>query len=492
VLREIARQAAERFGDTAAYVAPNGWELSYADLDRLSDELAAGLHARGVGAGDVVALVLPQAPEYPIAYLACAKLGAVTAGVNTRLSDPERDAVLFVANPCVVLTTNEFAPAAFDTIDVRLASTSDGAFADVRINGGSPPQLPDDPDRPVALVFTSGTTGLPKGAVFASRQLEAITAIETGGRWGGGGRTIAATSLAHLGFMTKFGSNLRSGGTSWIMARWDADAALQVIEDHAITNVGGIPTQVALMLRSPFLEETNTSSLQVVVMGGGPATPALIREARERFKVPVLVRYSCTEAGIGVGTDFDSPDEDAEESVGRPRAGVDLTIRDSSDTVLPAGEVGEICLRSPASMSEYYRDPEATAAVFTADRSVRTGDLGWIDDAGRLHLVGRSKEMYVRGGYNVYPVEVEGVLSLHPDVGAVAIAPRPDPIMGEIGVAVVVPASNLVTPTLDALRDFGRSRLASYKLPEAIKLVHALPLTAMEKIDRAALASLVQ
>ena len=147
-----------------------------------------------------------------------------------------------------------------------------------------------------------------------------------------------------------------------------------------------------------------------------------------------------------------------------------------------------MCLRSDAVMSGYWRDPEATRAAFTADGFVRTGDLGWVDDQGRLRLVGRSKEMYVRGGYNVYPVEVEGVLSSHPAVAAVAIVPRPDPVMGEIGVAVVVPRDPAAPPTLAELRDHGGAQLAGYKLPEQLRARDALPLTAMEKIDRRALA----
>ena len=153
--------------------------------------------------------------------------------------------------------------------------------------------------------------------------------------------------------------------------------------------------------------------------------------------------------------------------------------------------VGRVCLRSPAVMAGYWRDPDATRDAFTADGFVRTGDLGWVDDRGRLRLVGRSKEMYVRGGYNVYPAEVEAVLSEHPGVAAVAVVPRPDPVMGEIGVAAIVPRDPSRAPTLDALRDFGRARLASYKLPEAVAIVEGLPLTAMEKVDRAALARTV-
>ena len=139
-------------------------------------------------------------------------------------------------------------------------------------------------------------------------------------------------------------------------------------------------------------------------------------------------------------------------------------------------------------MAGYWNDPDATAAAFTADGAVRTGDLGWVDEQGRLHLAGRSKEMYVRGGYNVHPQEVEGVLAEHPDVAAVCVVARPDDVMGEVGVAFVVPRRG-AAPTLESLRAFGRARLAAYKLPEDLRAVDALPLTSMDKVDRKALAA---
>jgi len=194
---------------------------------------------------------------------------------------------------------------------------------------------------------------------------------------------------------------------------------------------------------------------------------------------------------VGVGTAPDDPPEDAEQSVGRARKGVELTVRSDDDHPLAAGALGHVCLRSPAVMHGYWRDPEATAAVFTSDGAVRTGDLGYVDELGRLHLSGRSKERYVRGGYNVYPIEVENVLADHPGVAQVAVVPRPDPVMGEIGVAVVVVRPGGHPPDLDALRDHARGRLAAYKLPEAIVVVEDLPRTAMEKIDRTALGALV-
>src|SRR5262249_53567125 len=180
------------------------------------------------------------------------------------------------------------------------------------------------------------------------------------------------------------------------------------------------------------------SSVQYIVAGGGPITPGLAEEARRRFGAKLSTRYSCTEAGIGLGTAFDDPDEDAIVSVGRPHPSGQLAPPDADNQDVEPGTIGEVCLRSPAVMAGYWHDPEQTKAAFTSDGFVRTGDLGALDDAGRLRLVGRSKEMYVRGGYNVYPVEVESVLSTHPGVAAVAIVPRADVVMGEIGVAGVL------------------------------------------------------
>jgi len=436
-----------------------------------------GLSGRGLRAGDVVALVLPPGPEYLLTYAAAAKLGAITAGVNDRLSIRERDEIVALAAPRLVITADD-APA---------AETSAATLADIRIAGESPPVLVDDPDRPVAIIFTSGTTGLPKGALYCQRQLAFITQTDVGDSWDGGGRSFTGTSFAHLGFMTKLAGNLRRGGTNFIMERWHARPALELLARERMTTVAGVPTQLALMLRDPQFDAFDLSSVQFIIAGGGPITAGLAEEARDRFGARLATRYSCTEAGIGLGTAFDDPDEDAIISVGRPHKSVELSLRDADGAPVPDHEIGEVCLRSPAVMSGYWRDPEQTRAAFTADGFVRTGDLGWVDDAGRLRLVGRSKEMYVRGGYNVYPVEIESVLSTHPEIAAIAVVPRADDVMGEIGVAAVVPRDRDRPPTLADLREFAAPHIAAYKLPEALQVVDALPLTVGEKVDRRAL-----
>lgn len=474
MLDRVAPQAAERWGDATWAVAADGSTISYRELARRADAAARGLVDRGVGEGDVVLAAVGPVPEHWVLYLAAARIGAVTAAVNHRLTEAEQARLEVAVQP-------------------RLALHAPEEVRSLEVPGPPLPVPAPDPERPVAIVFTSGTTGIPKGAVFAARQFEFITRVDTGGRWGGGGVSLAGTSLAHLGPMTKLAGSLMRGGTVRLLPRWRAAEALALTAEHRMTQVAGIPTQVALMLDRPDFDRYDLSAVRVVIMGGGPATADLVRRARDRFGAPVTTRYACTEAGVGLGTSIDDPPEDAEVSVGRPHGGVELALRDPEDPARPvlAGDVGEVCLRSPAQMSGYWNDPAGTAAALSPDGFVRTGDLGRIDSAGRLVLVGRSKEMFVRGGYNVYPMEVEAVLAGDPAVAAVAVVGVADDTMGEIGVAVVVAAPG-ARPTLEGLRAGAAGSLAHHKLPERLLVVDHLPLTAMDKVDRRALVRLVE
>src|SRR5258708_11128104 len=219
MLPATTAEATRRFADRIAYVSEAGWPLTYADLDRISDEAAAGLALRGVGLGSVVALILPPGPEYLLSYLAAAKLGAITAGVNDRLSAREREAVLERAAPALVLAAPGFGPEQYNTVEIPNAEGVASVLEAIRVAGGTPPPLPGDPDRPVAIVFTSGTTGLPKGALYGNRQLAFITRTDVGDTWDGGGRPFSGPSVAHLGFMTKPPAACRRAGTTSIMRR---------------------------------------------------------------------------------------------------------------------------------------------------------------------------------------------------------------------------------------------------------------------------------
>jgi len=494
VLAETVRDSASRFGDRAAFVADAGWALSYRDLDRFSDEAAVGLQHLGVSEGDVVALALPSTPDYAVIYAALAKLGAITAGVNPRSTPAERAAVVEVATPDLVIATPELAtgiPSGLRQVLIESADRPEAILIDLRRahQHQAPPVLPSDPERLVAIVFTSGTTGTPRGAMFGARELAAVTAADVGDRADGGGPMLSGTQFAHVGFMTKLPWYLRVGSTLHLLDRWRAADVLRLIADHRMASIGGVAPQLALLLRRSDFDDYDLSAVKTIVMGGALSPPALVREARQRIGAAYSIRYSSTESGgVGTATGFDADDDEALFTVGRPRAGVDVVVRGTDGAVKATGEVGELCLRSPTQFRGYWRDPEATAATLR-DGWVHTGDLAYLDDAGCLHLAGRAKEMFIRGGYNVYPLEVEAVLASHPAVAEVVITPRPDPVMGEIGVAVVVPRAGGAAPTLDELRQFGAERLSVHKLPEAIRIVDAVPLTPMQKVDRASLAA---
>jgi len=447
----VVREAAKRFGERIAIVAPDGEEISYRDLYLRSERVAAGFVRQGIGPKKVVAITFGSSIEYVLAYLAAARVGAITCGINPRYSDEERAKVLARLDPHAVLSAPEELP------DAEPLTHRFGV----------------DPDRIVCIVFTSGTTGEPKGAVFRERQLAAITMFDTGGAWGGGGPMLASTELAHVGFMTKLPWYLRAGSRIHMLKRWRAEDALRTISENKMTSVGGIAAQVALMLRLPNFDDYDVSSVKAIIVGGGPSPAAVIKEAKERFGAAYSVRYSSTESGgVGTLTAFDAPEDETLHTVGRPRDGIDLRIEDD-----------EVLLRSPAMLSEYWRDPESTAQTIV-DGWLHTGDMGYIDDGGCLRLIGRRKEMFIRGGYNVYPMEVEAVLGDHPAVAHVAVVPKPDDVMGEVGVAVVVPQAGCPVPTLEELRTFASGRLAAYKLPEDIRIAPELPFNGQQKVDR--------
>lgn len=494
VLTNISRRAAADFADTTAYLTEDGWGITYAELDLAADEAAAGLAGRGVGAGDAVALVLPSVVDYVVLYLALARLGAVTAGLNPRLRPREIAGCLDVLDPALVVTTDELVDAVdVDRYSTEIIEPGDSAetVADsFRLRGAGPTRaLTDAMDRPVCICFTSGSTGQPKGAWYTNRQLHRIAELDTGGAWGGGGHGISSTQFAHVGFMTKLPWLLASGRTTHLFSRWSAGPVLQLIADHRMPAVTGVAPQLALMMRHPLMDELDFSAVNAIVAGGAASPPALVNECRERFGAAYSIRYSSTESGgIGLGTALDADDEEALHTIGRPRPGVEASIRDAEGNPVADGDIGELWIRSDCVMSGYWNDPETTADTLV-DGWLRTGDLAHVDDAGCYRLAGRLKEMFIRGGYNVYPMEVESVLVAHPDVAEIAVVPQPDDVMGEIGVAVVVTAVGAENPSLESLREFGADDLAHYKLPEAIRFVDELPRNSSDKVDRRALAA---
>ena len=493
MLTEAIGRAASDFGERAAFFTSEGKPLSFEQLEQAARQVAAGLRERGLGEGSTVGLVLPSGIDYVAIYLGTARIGAVTAGINPLLTPVEVARCLDALRADLVIVDPHLAHLARDAagrVEVLEEGRNPAAAGGSLRSGSSPSKqtqasLDADPDgeHAVCICFTSGSTGTPKAAWFASRQLRAVAEIDTGGAWGGG-HSISPTHFAHVAFMTKLPWMLACGQTTHLLERWSAGAALELTARHRMASVNGVAPQIALMVRHPLATDLDFSAVRAVVAGGAASPPELVRAARERFGAPYSIRYSSTESGgVGLATSLDADDDEACHSVGRPRPGVDAQIRDASGARLGPGETGELWLRSQAVMAGYWRDPNSSAEALV-DGWLRTGDLATVEANGLYRLAGRTTEMFIRGGYNVYPMEVEGVLSGHPAVREVAVVGRPDPVMGEIGLAVVAPHDRALPPTLEELRAFGARALARYKLPEALELVDALPRNSVGKIDR--------
>ncbi len=467
MLGEIADGAADRFGDLAVW---DGWDgrYTYRELAERSRSRAESISAAGVSPRDVIVLRMPTCFDYVVDYVAAARLGAVTAGINPRLATVEQRALVARVAPRLIVDHPTVEPLP--------------PLEPIRAGGDDPMSAADD----VAIVFTSGTTGLPKGAVFGSAQLTAIEEIDRGADapWGGGGPLLVSTHASHVGLMTKLPWYLRSGSTLIGLRRWRADDVLRAVAHHRIDTIGGVAPQIALLLRSPLLDELDLSCVRRFIVGGALSSPSLVTAVRTRFGAQYSIRYSSTESGgVGLGTAFDADDDEALHTIGSPRPGVEARVAAPG----PDG-IGELQLRSAAQFSRYWGDPEATAATIDPDGWTHTGDLARLDEHGHFRLAGRIKEMYIRGGYNVFPAEVEAVLGDHPRVEEVAVVGRPDEVLGEVGVAVITVPVGEAAPTLEELRDFASSRLSRWKLPEALVLVDELPRTAGDKIDRRAVS----
>ena len=481
-------------GSRIAYKTAGRKAISFQELDQLSDEVGAWFKVNEVSEGSVVALCLPSHIEYIISYLAVAKIGGVTAGINPRFTSRERQKVLATLKPDLVITAAGFdagVGSEHKSEKIKLNQNINQIMIQQRLTGESLETLETNPDRPVCICFTSGSTGKPKGAWFTNKQLQAISDLDTGGSWGGGGNRYASTEFAHVGVMTKLPWLLSSGGTTHLVEKWNAKEILELIHNYKMTSVSAIAPQIALMLKQENIASFDFTSVKAIVTGGAFASPDLIQAGRKIFGAPWSVRYSSTESGgIGLGTTLEADDDEALFTVGKPRKGVKAKICNAEGIELDQGEIGEIWISSPAVMSGYWNDPEATDDVLK-NGWLKTGDLAYVNDNDCFVLAGRTKEMFIRGGYNVYPLEVEGVLSSHSKVSEIAIVPQLDEVMGEIGVAFVVPKSTKNPPTLEELREYGSRELASFKLPEVVVIINEIPRNATDKIDRRKLIEII-
>jgi acyl-CoA synthetase (AMP-forming)/AMP-acid ligase II len=499
----VLREAAHVNGAVEAYVEPGGeggrQSLTFAEWDRAADGVAGHLSRLGVAKGDVVALLLPSCIDYAVLYAGLLRLGAITSGINPRMGAGEVASILERAAPVLLVLDpgTEVTPEP-GTVPVVARAEARTWWGEEKPPAGPALTASD----PVAVVWTSGTTGRPKGAVFDHANLAAV-ARGTDVLSHPGDRRLSPLPFAHVGYMTRAWDEIGNAVTTIITPTpWRADDAIRVMADEGVTVAQGVPTQWALMLASTELPLSDLGALRVAGTGAARMTASMVAEVRRRFGVPVVVRYTSTESSLGTGTTLTSSDEEVATTVGRPVAGVELAIVDDAGDPVPAGSVGRVLLRSAAAMRGYWGrgpgrgrsagdliDATATAAVLAPDGWLTTGDFGRLTPDGNLQLSGRAHERYIRGGYNVYPAEVEEALSSHPAVARVAVVGVADEVLGEVGVAVVVAAEG-AQPELGPLRAHCARELSDYKAPDALVVVDELPLTPMMKVDPVRLAAL--
>lgn len=480
-LADALDEAAIQHGDRAAFV-DGDQRLSFAEWERRADGLAAVLVERGVRPGDVVAIMLPTSIDYVVAYGAITKAGAIATGLNVRLGAYEIASILDRAAPVMAILDRD----AFTTVpsvDLPVIERAElaAAYGHAGLGAARPHR---DPADPAVIIWTSGTTGVPKGAWFDHRNLYAAVA-SSGVMSRLHDVKLVGTPFPHAGYMAKMWDQLASATTIIISPTpWAAADMLRLLVDQRITVAGGVPTQWAKLLELPGIADADLSHVRLGLVATAPASPDLIERVTTTIGCPLVVRYAMTESPSITGTDPDDDPEVQFRTVGRPQAGMEVDLVDESGSPVPVGEIGRVRVRGTCVMRGYWNDPELTAAVLSDDGWLTSTDLGRLDPDGNLVLVGRSTDMYIRGGYNVYPLEVENVLAEHPQVERVAIVGVAAPVIGEIGVAFVVPIERTDPPTLDSLRTFVADRLADYKRPDQLVVMDALPLTAMMKIDK--------
>jgi long-chain acyl-CoA synthetase len=465
----------------------------------------------GVGPGDRVAIAMRNLPEFVVAVWGAALCGAIVTPMNSWWMGPELVYALDDAGAKVAFLDRERAdrlvghgrPDGLTVIGVR-TDAGDVDFDDL-VHGD--PIEPDDivrrgRDDVVAMLYTSGTTGRPKGALITNRGM-------TANLWNMAFSTLregliserppappvqpaslSTGPLFHIGGMTAiFGAPL--GGAKLVfMHKWDLEEALRLAQHEQITQFGGVPTTVRQVLDRPGVEDLDLA-VRGFPMGGAAVPPDLPLRAVERFGkgIQLLNGYGLTETTSAVVTNVGAEFLAHPDSVGRPNLTADIKVVGPDDRPLEAGGVGEICFRSPQVAKGYWDNDDATASAFR-DGWFHSGDLGFVDDEGFVHVVDRLKDVVIRGGENVYCAEVEAVLYEHPAVASVSVVGVEEQVMGERVCAVVVarPGTHL---DLTDLRDFATTRLAGFKCPEALLITEALPETATGKVDKKALRSIV-
>jgi long-chain acyl-CoA synthetase len=475
----------------------DGGRLSYAELDVLSDRFATGLRASGVGRGDAVGLVLPNIPQFLVAYFGLLKAGCVGVPLNVLLKASEIAFCLGDSRASALITWAGVAREALK------GAADAGVSAVYVVNTPGVPEAPaahrfeellavepatrpleqTDPGDTAVIVYTSGTTGRPKGAELTHFQL--YMNADTPGRLFGvrdDDVVLVALPLFHVfGLSSQLNVCVRFGATMSLVPRFDPATVLAVIQRDRVTVFEGVPTMFIALLNHPGLADFDVSSLRIGVSGGA-AIPAEILDAFEAtFGIVILEGYGLTETAST--TTFNvSAAERKIYSVGKPIWGVEMQVWDDDGRPLPPGRdnIGEFVIRGVNTMRGYFGRPEATAEAF-AGGWFHSGDLGYCDEDGFYFIVDRKKDLIIRGGYNVYPREVEEVLYAHAAVAEAAVVGVPDARLGE-EVKAFVQTKPGATVSEQEIIEYVKLRVAAYKYPRIVEFRSSLPKGATGKI----------
>ncbi|MGK7310658.1 MAG: class I adenylate-forming enzyme family protein [Candidatus Longimicrobiales bacterium M2_2A_002] len=488
--------------------------LTYGQVDHQARALAAGLQQLGIGAGDRIALDLPNWSEFVVSMFAAAKLGAVIVPLNPRYTLPELQYMLRHSEAAAVVSAEEFAGTDYLELfegfltslpELQYLLTVGEAdlwyddriyqFEDLLSSGEGREFEPAavEPDETFAILYTSGTMGKPKGVALTHVSL-LETAAATVDAIGVTADDVVfgVTTVFHVfGLGPGILGTLAAGATLVLQEQFDPDEALGLIEEHSATVHYGVPTMFITELRALDAGDYDVSSLRTGIVAGAPVGDDLVRRIQRELVPQLCVAYSLTETASTVAiTRPDDPEAKQVHTVGKPLAGVDLRVLDFDGSVLPEESLGEIGVRGSGVMKGYYRQPGETSHSFDDDGYFLTGDLGMIDEEGYLHIVGRRKELIIRGGFNVYPREVEDRLHAHPAVMDVAVVGLSHDVLGEQVCACVVPVEGAII-TGEEIKEWCRGALADFKVPDLVRFFDSFPLTGSGKVRRVELARML-
>jgi HIP---CoA ligase len=502
----IARAATE-FADTEA-ISDGEMSMTYAELGERIDQCAAALVASGIEPGDAVGVWAPNAWEWVVAGLSILRCGAVMVPVNTRFKGREAAYVLGKARVKLLFTVvgflgNDYVSdlaASGETVEsleqivVLRGDTPDGTvgFADF-VARGSDDDRAEVVRRAAAaqgtdlglIMFTSGTTGLPKGVLVTQAPiLSGFSHYSAQLGMREGDRMLVINPFFHaFGFNGAITPCLMHGGTILPHPIFDVPGVLQRIQDDRVTVMPGPPAIFQSLLNHAELDSYDTSTLRSAITGAASIPVETVEAMRDRLGFDVVVTaYGMTEThGIATLCMADDPPEVVASTSGRAIPGVELRIVDDDGNDMATGEAGELWVRGHVVMKGYLDAPEQTAETVTPDGWLKTGDICVMDANGYIDITDRKKDMFINGGFNVYPAEVERVMTEHPNIGQVAVIGVPDERLGEVGAAFVVPTPD-GPPDLDELRAFCREQMANYKVPRHVWIVDELPLNPSNKV----------